>query len=542
MRTRGRIRRCRCPQKTVGVSGYSSHTGYNNKQDATKRVGAKIHGSVFISLAERRRTRLKEPRGHEGFFPFFFKKERRETQLLITRFGFWRNSLMRKTFSKKTPAGQNFACQEKAYQDPAPQAMNTSNKWIISKIEDTIWIIGSIAVGYFFLSVFYTLQSSFGVSLYASQLTIYFIWIVIFDGTHIFATYVRTYFDAQFRKRYPYATYATLLLLIVGPVYCLYFYTFGSQYDFRASFVAFNRFGMYFAYYHLIRQHWGFMCLYNSKAGEISVWERKLEGVCLASGTAYPVIDHYLNYHQSFGLGESLPLTVSNWTSYNTLLVFLILVGYSCYFLCRRMQKRGSAKVTFVISTLFATASIIIHFATKFGLDVMLAQARWLTLAIFLLSGLTLVKVNVDNLRDEKIVWPKLSLLLMVLVAHNSLLKLSAPYVVLYACLTMFHNVQYHRIIRYYCTNKYMEAPEKYGFASVLTTKIFIFILLALAFNFVSTLPRAGVGFFVTNEFIYYMAATFFWGIAFHHYVLDSIIWRPSKDKDVKLNLKLKAA
>jgi len=181
--------------------------------------------------------------------------------------------------------------------------------------------------------------------------------------------------------------------------------------------------------------------------------------------------------------------------------------------------------------------SAFVYLATSYGLDFIVELVQMASLVVFLVTlGVFLLK-SWSNYQEGKLNLPKVFLFAAVLIAHNSILLLSAPYVVLYACLTIFHNVQYHRLIRLYAVNKYKD-EEEYGFATTLAKNLVLFCVLAVAFNFVSTLPRAGLGMFVENEFIYYIAATFFWGIAFHHYIIDSIIWRPSRDRDVKINLR----
>ena len=114
------------------------------------------------------------------------------------------------------------------------------------------------------------------------------------------------------------------------------------------------------------------------------------------------------------------------------------------------------------------------------------------------------------------------------------------PYITAYACITVFHNIQYHAIVRFHNKNKYLMNEEKFGLASIMTKNIILFVIMALSFNLIFTLPRTVIEYISTSEIFIYFAASFFWGIGFHHYVFDAIIWRPSRDNEVSTNLKLK--
>ncbi len=417
--------------------------------------------------------------------------------------------------------------------------LSIKSNWIINKKEDIAWLSGSMIVGYLFLSIFYLLQNEFKVSLYKSQLFVYFFWTFFLDGPHIFATYTRTYFDKSFRRKNKYLTYASLLILGIGPLIMLYFHFFHSKQLLRTGFLVFNRFGMLFAYYHLIRQHWGFVCIYNGINGGINKITRRLEALVLAFGTAYPLIFHWHHFKQPMGLAENLHISASTWPILGGMLlkisVLLLVISIFSY---KRLKNIFNISI-FILKIIVPMACLLLIFS-NFGFSTPLMYVEKVIKYIFFASSVALIICYLSDYKQVNL--PKLILLIIVVGSHNFILSLNYPYVVVYACLTMCHDLQYHRIIRYYNKNKYLDSEDNddYGMATRVTKSILLFIILAVLFNFISTMPRAALGMFVKNELLYYLSATFFWGIAFHHYIIDSKIWRPSKDNDVVKYLKLR--
>jgi hypothetical protein len=136
--------------------------------------------------------------------------------------------------------------------------------------------------------------------------------------------------------------------------------------------------------------------------------------------------------------------------------------------------------------------------------------------------------------------YPKWLLLFTVIFSYNLILHLPLSLYIIIASLTIFHNIQYHKIINYHNGNKYKSGEkERFGFAVTLAQKMTIFITMALAFNLISYVPRFASNFLITNEFINYILSSFFWGIAFHHYYLDSIIWKVKNNVQLSSVLKI---
>lgn len=412
----------------------------------------------------------------------------------------------------------------------------TNLGWIINKRQDSLWFIGSILVSYVFLLLYYGLNNFAQLPLAYSSLFIFFLWTIVFDATHIFATYTRTYFDKDFFQKNQKLMYGMLGVLFIGPVYMALFYFLGNQEQYRAAFIVFNRFGVMYAYYHLIRQHWGFIALYNRKTNISSNIQTRLESLILWSGTIYPFFYHHLHYYVPFGLAESNAASIGyhDWMVVNYALFVIsgFLLG------SRFLISSNNIKSMITKSSItFFAVSAVLSATLYFGLTQCLKAVLFLSGLMFVGSLIIYLGYLVNKRKEHKVSLQKIILLSLVVITNNFILSLDMPYIAAYACITVFHNIQYHAIIRFHNKNKYLSNEDKFGWASKITKNIALFVVLALGFNLVFTLPRTASE-YIAHESLICLVASFFWGVGFHHYILDSIIWRPSRDKEVKAHLR----
>src|SRR6185295_17432417 len=124
---------------------------------------------------------------------------------------------------------------------PARPQQAARPRWIISRSVDLSLVIGSAVAGYIYLLMYTRL----GVPIS----WLWWFWSVGFDGTHIFATASRTFFDSEARARNPALLYGSLLFFFaLGPVMVL-----AGAKGYLVLLVG------TWAYYHVVRQHYGFM-------------------------------------------------------------------------------------------------------------------------------------------------------------------------------------------------------------------------------------------------------------------------------------------
>lgn len=129
------------------------------------------------------------------------------------------------------------------------------SQWIISARGDAGWLLLPALSGYFFLYL-----NALGIS----SFLLWWFWNVSVNGPHFFATISRTYLDAEEWRQRKALLIGSLGFLLLGPAVialCLVLET-------RLPFIVFWLFQAVWAYYHVVRQHFGFMALYQKRNGE----------------------------------------------------------------------------------------------------------------------------------------------------------------------------------------------------------------------------------------------------------------------------------
>ncbi|HUA57301.1 MAG TPA: hypothetical protein VML19_01010 [Verrucomicrobiae bacterium] len=160
-----------------------------------------------------------------------------------------------------------------------PPAARLPSRWIIGRTVDLSLVIGSAAAGYVYL-LLYTLA---GVPIGP----LWWFWSVGFDGTHIFATASRTYFDSEARRRHRRLLFGSLAFFFaLGPAMVLMGWK-GWLYLLVGV----------WAYYHVIRQHYGFMVLYKVKSRDLAPADNFLDRVFLGVMMVAPPFHRFFIHH-----------------------------------------------------------------------------------------------------------------------------------------------------------------------------------------------------------------------------------------------------
>src|SRR5437588_442089 len=159
-----------------------------------------------------------------------------------------------------------------------------SLRWIINAREDLLWFIGSVASSYVLLVLYVT-----GV---VPLIPMVAGWAILIDAPHVFGTFSRTYFDASEWKTRKRLMLGSLLFFVVGPAMVLL--GLGFTFFFLAAL---------WAYYHLVKQHYGFMVLYKKKNNDLAPLDNALDRLLLMFAFNYPfvailTIYHNLQYHR----------------------------------------------------------------------------------------------------------------------------------------------------------------------------------------------------------------------------------------------------
>src|ERR671916_2357170 len=152
------------------------------------------------------------------------------------------------------------------------QTSAISLRWIISGREDLVWFIGSVVSSYALFALY--------VSGILPLVPMVAAWAVLIDAPHVFGTFSRTYFDRTERKNRARLLWGSLLFFAIGPVMVLA----GAGFEFL--FVA-----ALWAYYHLVKQHYGFMVLYKKKNGDLARVDNVLDRLLLLFAFNYPFVE-----------------------------------------------------------------------------------------------------------------------------------------------------------------------------------------------------------------------------------------------------------
>lgn len=342
--------------------------------------------------------------------------------------------------------------------------------WIVSGRTDLLWFtVGGVAAGY----IFWALWRFTHVPL----LLLVAIWAIIFDETHGFATLSRTYFDADERARRGRWLWGSLaFFLAIGPVLILLHL--GDWLELATEL---------WGYYHIFKQHYGFMMMYKKKNRDFQPTDMKLDKVFFAAAFYFPFLTYPLHDKEAAGM---LPFPIPPRAAVvfeDTLLVALVLITLA--YVARQIQK------------------------ARLGLG-----------------------IN----------WPKQLLFAAAIPVNYLLFRSGMPLLGVYAAVTIFHNIQYHRLVWFYNQNKYGNHPERarqYGLATLINSRWLFYVAAAALYAIVfDVVPRFvlkdGVGLMNIgnrNEVIF----SFFAAPGLLHYWIDGHIWKVRHDPELREYLRL---
>jgi len=377
-----------------------------------------------------------------------------------------------------------------------------SLRWIISAREDLVWFIGSVAASYALLILYVTGMLPL-IPMVAG-------WAILIDAPHVFGTFSRTYFDASEWKTRKRLMVGSLLFFVIGPLAVL------IGLGFTFFFVS-----ALWAYYHLVKQHYGFMVLYKKKNNDLALIDNVLDRWLLMFAFNYPFVAFIANDPAAMARVPSI--------------------------------LRGGAGV---VATLLLIGTIVLAIG-------------WIARQVqrIVLRG----PLNV----------PKYLLLAAAIPLHwiALLTPMPAKPIALVAILTIYHNLQYQRLIWFH-NRKYAESagvssasakrslaeaektaePERhslsanrgdkaanndvrkqYGPAAFISRRLVYYLGFGILFGIIYQGPRQYFGYLNLHTGDSPAALTtpiqlgiaFLWGYAFIHYYLDSKIWRVRRDPAV---------
>jgi hypothetical protein len=355
-----------------------------------------------------------------------------------------------------------------------------SLRWIISAREDLVWFIGSVASSYLLLILYVT-----GV---LPLIPMVAGWAILIDAPHVFGTFSRTYFDKSEWKSRRRLMLGSLLFFVIGPVMVLL--GLGLTFFFIAAL---------WAYYHLVKQHYGFMVLYKKKNNDLAPIDNALDRLLLLFAFNYPFVAFIANDPVAMA---RVPPVLRSGVNAVALLLLIGTIVLATGWLIRQVQRLVQRQPLNVPKYLLLAAAIPMH---------------WIAL----------------------------------------LTPMPAKPIALVAILTVYHNLQYHRLIWFH-NQKYagtgvsratheQDARATYGAASFISRRLITYIALGIIFGIIYQGPRQYFGYLNLHtgdspaalSLPIQLGIAFLWGYAFIHYYLDSKIWRVRRDPAVGKALKM---
>jgi uncharacterized membrane protein len=308
-------------------------------------------------------------------------------------------------------------------------------------------------------------------------------WAILIDAPHVFGTFSRTYFDRTEWKTRKRLMLGSLLFFIVGPVLVLI----GMGFTF--FFVA-----ALWAYYHLVKQHYGFMVLYKKKNNDLAPLDNALDRLLLLFAFNYPFVAFIANDPTAMA---RVPPVLRGGVRGVALILLLGTIVLGIGWLARQIQKVFVREPLNVPKYLLLAAAIPMH---------------WIALVT----------------------------------------PMPAKPIALVAILTIYHNLQYHRLIWFH-NQKYSkggdqlaaanqnDAARRFGPAALISRRLIFYLGFGILFGIIYQGPRQFLGYLNLHtgdspaalSLPIQLGIAFLWGYAFIHYYLDSKIWRVRRDPSV---------
>ncbi len=361
-----------------------------------------------------------------------------------------------------------------------PRTSAISARWIISTREDLIWFIGSVASSYLLLVLYVTGLLPL-IPMVAG-------WAILIDAPHVFGTFSRTYFDKSEWKTRKRLMLGSLLFFVIGPALVLL----GAGLTF--FFVA-----ALWAYYHLVKQHYGFMVLYKKKNNDLAPIDNALDRWLLMFAFNYPFVQFIASDPTAMA---RVPPILRGGVSAVAVLMLIGTIGFAIAWLARQVQRAFLREPLNLPKYLLLAAAISLHWVALFT-------------------------------------------------------PMPAKPIALVAILTIYHNLQYHRLIWFH-NKKYAgsagilpathgQARANFGPAAFISRRLIYYVAFGIIFGIIYQGPRQYLGYLNLHtgdspaalSKPIQLGIAFLWGYAFIHYYLDSKIWRVRRDPSVGAALKM---
>jgi len=327
----------------------------------------------------------------------------------------------------------------------------------------------------------------------APIVVVWWIWLLCFDGPHMMATYSRTYFDAEFMRERRALLFGSLLALVVGPAIVVLSQLAGHP----EVFFMFLGLATLYAYHHVVRQHYGFVALYKTRAGERSRAGFLIDKWAIYLGLWSPYVYFMMTHHRAralLGL-EGAPSPVLSLALIGIFALAVVAVVFT--FLRLSRGERSAPKLAYALVVLGLTGA-----------------------AYFAIGRFEPVYARSTGPDED--------------------------YLLLSIMISLVHGLQYIALVFVHNRSRYGEGkgagPARWLSRSWLhylgACALFSALYLGVA-SATGVFPviRSLVGVELGNVSVNRLALAAWWGLALHHYVVDQKIWRFKDDPALRSHL-----
>ncbi len=387
--------------------------------------------------------------------------------------------------------------------------------WIAGPGMDIPWFLGGALSGYFLLFV----HAGLG----WNMLIVWTVWYIILDAPHFFGTFVRTYLDSEERRRRPKLLWGSLGLFLVGPAILFLGYMMyqpnspgGGLYH-RLPMQVLIVFVLLWAHWHVIRQHYGIMALYQRKNNDKDLTDQRIDSILLYIGLLAPFVAFVFRNHNSryelLSLFGSDPFKVPTWIDSVILTTKLAAVSAVALFLVRQVYRFVNRQPINLLKILFLAGVVSLHLTIGY-------HPSTAAIPLFYFAAFT----------------------------------------------TIYHDVQYHAIVWHYQRNRCHKPgtdPSRFGIAGWISRHFLIYATCAVLMGVIGYSAGCALGIepgpwcqaalSIDKTHLYgsaehytptlqTLAFMILLGFLMHHYFVDQFIWRPSKDKQLRHDLNMETA
>ncbi|HLL54747.1 MAG TPA: hypothetical protein VK447_14435 [Myxococcaceae bacterium] len=387
--------------------------------------------------------------------------------------------------------------------EPAAEPVRAQPRWIIGRGADVLFLMGGTGLGYALLLSYAALRFDLA--------PVWFAWMLLLNGPHLFATYARTYLAADERSARGPLFRWSLLLFLGGPAVLLLCggLSLAGVASPRAPLIGFQLFVSLWAFWHIVRQHHGIVRLYQRRNEDEDPLDRRLDFLLIHAGLIAPFLAFLVQHpelHTILRIPPHAGGTLAVVQRFVTTAAAVILGGLVAWMVARQLQRFASGR-----------------------------------------------RLNLPKLLFFAAVMP-----FYALVLFSDVMR-SAPLFAISPLLVIPHDVQYHAMVRFYLRNRGRQVVAP-GVAADLGTKLAASLPLyaacalgmgaVLAIMSCATDLALGCGWIPGGSTVSIsgwisprdLLMVTFQGFLMHHYFVDQFIWKPSREARVAERLNLRPA